>query len=731
MNLRRASSHVKVAGASARLRYASSVDLLAGLNPPQRDAVLHGDGPLLVLAGAGSGKTRVLTHRIAHLIGDRGVSPHEVIAITFTNKAAGEMRERLEQLVGPQVRAIWAATFHSACVRILRRESPAVGYERSFAIFDAADQQRLLRRCYEDESLDQKRVPPRAVLGRISDAKNRLQGPDELDVDSFGDEIVVRLYRRYQDRLRANQAMDFDDLLMLTVQLLEGDAEVRERYQQRFRHVLVDEYQDTNHAQYRLVRVLGEPQRNVVVVGDDDQGIYSWRGADVANILDFERDYPDATVVALEQNYRSTGTILRAANAVVSRNRHRHPKSLWTDAGDGDLISLVECRDEREEARVVIGEVNRTVDDGGSLSDIAVFYRTNAQSRAIEDMLVRSAIPYQIVGGPRFYERAEVKDLLAYLRVAANPSDEVSFTRMVATPKRGLGPGAVAKLAAFAGDNGLPLTDALADIERVEGLQHGQRQAFGVLAALIADVRNAARAGVGVDRIVEDVLERSGLRAALASESSIEAQGRLENLEELVRVGAEYEGRADEPSLEGFLEEIALYADADAVDTGSGKVTLMTIHNAKGLEFERVVIVGLEEGLFPHQRSETPDQLDEERRLFYVGITRARSRLTLTHARSRSFFGGRDWRIPSRFLAEVPAQCLEGGGVPAQPTRTDAADIVPGLSTGDEVVHATFGEGVVTGIEQGGELVLVRFVRDGSERRLIAGAAPMRKVAAG
>jgi DNA helicase-2/ATP-dependent DNA helicase PcrA len=435
--------------------------------------------------------------------------------------------------------------------------------------------------------------------------------------------------------------------------------------------------------------------------------------------------------VALEQNYRSTGTILRAANAVVSRNRHRHPKSLWTDAGDGELISLVECRDEREEARVVIGEINRTVDDGGSLSDVAVFYRTNAQSRAIEDMLVRSAIPYQIVGGPRFYERAEVKDLLAYLRVAANPSDEVSFARMVTTPKRGLGPGAVAKLAAFAAENGLPLTDALADVDRVDGLQQAQRQAFGVLAALIADIRNAARAGVAVDRIVEDVLDRSGLRGALAAENSIEAQGRLENLEELVRVGAEYESRADEPSLEGFLEEIALYADADAVDTGSGKVTLMTIHNAKGLEFERVVIVGLEEGLFPHQRSETPDQLDEERRLFYVGITRAQRRLTLTHARSRSFFGGRDWRIPSRFLAEIPPQCLEGGGVPARPARADAADVVPGLATGDEVVHATFGEGVVTGIEQGGELVLVRFMRDGSERRLIAGAAPMRKIAAG
>ena len=706
-------------------------DLLAGLNPPQRDAVLHEDGPLLVLAGAGSGKTRVLTHRIAHLIGERGVSPHEIVAITFTNKAAGEMRDRLEQLVGPQVRAIWAATFHSACVRILRRDAPDVGYERSFVIFDDADQGRLMRRCFEDEDVDPKRVPPRAVLARISEAKNLLRSPDELDVDSFGDEIIVRLYRRYQDRLRANQAMDFDDLLMLTVQLLETNAGVRERYQERFAHVLVDEYQDTNHAQYRLVRVLGEPQRNVMVVGDDDQGIYSWRGADVGNILDFERDYPDATVVALEQNYRSTGTILRAANAVVARNRKRHAKALWTDSGDGDPIVMVECRDEREEARVVVGEVNRAVDDGASLADVAVFYRTNAQSRAVEDMLVRSAIPYQIVGGPRFYERAEVKDLLAYLRVAANPSDEISFARMVATPKRGLGPGAVSKLSVFAAEHGVPLTDALADADRVNGLQPAQRAAFATLAGLIADVRNAARAGVGVDRLVDDVLDRSGLRAALTAENTIEAQGRLENLEELVRVGAEYDARADEPSLGGFLEEIALYADADALDTGAGRVTLMTIHNAKGLEFERVMIVGLEEGLFPHQRSETPDQLEEERRLFYVGITRARKRLVLCHARNRSFFGGRDWRIPSRFLAEIPADCLEEGGVASAPIGVDAADVVPGLETGDEVLHATFGEGVVTGIEQGGELVLVRFTRDGSERRLIAGAAPMRKIAAG
>ena len=702
-------------------------DLLAGLNPPQRDAVLHDSGPLLVLAGAGSGKTRGLTHRIAHLI-DQGVRPGAVLAITFTNKAATEMRERLEGLVGPTVRAIWAATFHSACVRMLRRDAPIVGYERSFAIFDTADQQRLLRRCFEDENIDAKRVDPRTILGRISDAKNRLLEPQDVDIDSFNDEVFVRLYRAYQERLRTNQAMDFDDLLMLTVKMLETDAQVREYYQQKFEHVLVDEYQDTNHAQYRLVRVLGEPQRNVMVVGDDDQGIYSWRGADVGNILDFERDYPDAKVVALEQNYRSTGTILRAANAVVARNRKRHPKALWTAEGDGEPIEIVECRDEREEARVVVAEAQRIVDDGGSLSEIAVFYRTNAQSRALEDMLVRSGIAYQVIGGPKFYERAEIKDLLAYLRVASNPADEVSFGRMVTTPKRGLGPGAVAKLSAYAQKNGVPLTDALDDLDRVDGLQAAQRKGFGELSQLMLDLREQARAHVGVDRLITAVIDGSGLRALLMNDGSMEALGRLDNLEELVRVGAEYEARAEDASLAGFLEEIALYADADAVETGDGRLTLMTIHNAKGLEYEHVVIIGMEEGLFPHQRSETPEQVEEERRLCYVGITRARKRLVLTYARTRSFFGGRDYRLPSRFLAEIPGDCVNGVES-ARVTVQDGADYVPGLSAGDEVVHATFGEGVVTGIEQGGELVLVRFVNDGRERRLIAGAAPMRKVA--
>jgi len=712
-------------------------DLVAGLNPPQREAVLHGEGPLLVLAGAGSGKTRVLTHRVARLIGEAGVPPESVLAITFTNKAAGEMRDRIARLVGPRARAIWACTFHSACVRILRREAGAAGYARDFSIYDADDQLRLIRRCLVEDEVDPKRTSPKAVQARISDAKSRLQGPEELAAlsGSFHDEIVARAYRRYADALRANGAMDFDDLLMVTAQLLEGDAAVRARWQSRFVHVLVDEYQDTNHAQYRLVRALGEPQRNVVAVGDDDQGIYSWRGADVANILDFERDYPDARVVALEQNYRSTGTILRAANAVVAQNPHRHPKRLWTDLGDGEPITALACRDEHEEARVVAGEIDRGLSRGESLSQIAVFYRTNAQSRAIEDQLVRRGIAYIVVGGPRFYERAEVRDLLAYLRAAANPADAVSLGRMLGAPRRGVGPGCIAKLEAFAAAYELPLADTLARADEVPGLQPGQRAALAASGRLLADVRTHAAAGSPLDRVLEEVLDRSGLRDALVREGTFEAQGRVENLDEMVRVAAEYEAAEEEPSLAGFLEGIALQADADLVDLEAGAVTLMTIHNAKGLEFETVVVTGLEEGLFPHVRSDTPAALEEERRLFYVGLTRARRHLTLTHADSRAMHGGRDYRLPSRFLAELPTDALAEppggrraapslgglplGGIPAPRSS---------LETGDSVLHATFGEGVVTAIESGGELVRVRFAQDGAERRLMAGAAPMRKV---
>jgi DNA helicase II / ATP-dependent DNA helicase PcrA len=708
-------------------------DLLAGLNAPQREAVLHGDGPLLILAGAGSGKTRVLTHRVAHLIEQRGVAPEAILAITFTNKAAGELRERITRLVGPRARAIWASTFHSACVRILRREAEEVGLARDFTVFDADDQMRLLRRCFAEEEIDPKRIAPRAVQARISDAKSCLQDPDDVAAlaGSFLDEQVVRLYRRYQEALRVNGGVDFDDLIMLTVGLLEGNGPARERYQRRFAHVLVDEYQDTNHAQYRLVRVLGEPQRNVCVVGDDDQGIYSWRGADVRNIRDFVHDYPDARVVALEQNYRSTGTILHAAHAIVSHNADRHPKRLWTDRGSGEPIEVVACRDEHEEARVVAGEVERAQGRGEPLSELAVFYRTNAQSRAIEDQLVRRGVPYQVIGGPKFYERAEVRDLLAWLRGAANPADTVSFARLAGAPRRGLGPGTVQKVGAYASTHGLPIAAALAETQGIPGLGAAQRAALAATGDALATIARDAAAGMPLERLVDAAIDRSGLREALAREDTFEARGRIENMEELVNVAGEYDAAADDPSLAGFLEQIALHADADAVETASGRVTLMTIHNAKGLEFDTVVITGLEEGLFPHSRSDTPEALEEERRLFYVGVTRARTRLVVTHAELRTVHGGRDYRLPSRFLRELPAEAIAatpGGRRPAPAAVPRGRERLADLSSGDAVLHATFGEGVVVAVEGGGQLVRVRFREDGTERRLMNGAAPMRKV---
>ena len=710
-------------------------DPLAGLNPPQREAVLHGDGPLLVLAGAGSGKTRVLTHRVARLIED-GVPPQAVLAITFTNKAAGEMRERIAALVGPRARAIWASTFHSACVRILRREAPSAGYARDFSIYDGDDQLRLIRRCTVDEDIDPKRFAPRALQARISDAKNHLRGPEEMAAldGSYNDEVASRVYRRYADALRANGAMDFDDLLMVTALLMENDEAVRARWQTRFAHVLVDEYQDTNHAQYRLVRALAEPQRNVMAVGDDDQGIYSWRGADVANILDFERDYPNAHVVALEQNYRSTGTILRAANAVVERNPHRHSKRLWTDLGDGEPITVVACRDEHEEARVVAGAIDQALGRGDSLSDIAVFYRTNAQSRAIEDQLVRRGVNYTVVGGPRFYERAEVRDLLAYLRVVSNPADGVSLAAHVR------GAQARARAGVHRQARGLRRRARAADRRRAAAPRRGRGPPAGPAGDHRGD-RGAAGGHPPARGRGEPARPRHrGGDRPLGTARGARARGHVRGPgahREPRRDGPgrrEYDASEEEATLGGFLEGIALQADADLVDASSGAVTLMTIHNAKGLEFDTVIITGLEEGLFPHSRSDTPETLEEERRLFYVGLTRARRHLILTHAESRAIHGGRDYRLPSRFLGEIPADALAaapGGRRSAATAVTVPAGArvrAPALATGDSVVHATFGEGVVTAIEGGGDLVKVRFAEDGAERRLMAGAAPMRKV---
>ncbi len=709
-----------------------STDLLGSLNPPQREAVLHGDGPLLVLAGAGSGKTRVITHRIAHLVRERGVPVREILAITFTNKAAGEMRERISQLIGPEASGLWASTFHSACARMLRIEHDAAGYERSFSIYDDADQQRLMRDILKDEGIDPKRLTPRAVLGHISAAKNELLHPRDL-VDRAADEAeqgIARLYQRYQDRLIANQAMDFDDLLMVTVEMLRRDAVVRERWQRRFRHVLVDEYQDTNHAQYWLVRILAEPERNVMVVGDDDQGIYSWRGADIRNILEFKADYPDAVVIPLEQNYRSTSTILEAANAVVRNNRGRHPKRLFTDRAGGEPVAVEVCTDEHDEARLVVREINRATAEGRSLDEIAVFYRTHAQSRVIEDQLVRSGITYQVLGGPRFYERAEVKDLMAYLRVVANPADREAFTRAAGSPKRGLGPAALAKVAEWAEAHGTTMDAVARDPDMVPGLNAAQRDALVSLGGLIERLRDMDASGAPPERVMERAIEDSGLREALLADGPAEAGlGRLDNLQELLGVAAEYAAREEQPSLSGFLEQVALVSAVDDAEDDSGTVTLMTVHNAKGLEYDVVMVTGLEEGLFPHMRSiDDPDGLEEERRLCYVALTRARERLILSHADSRSLRGNRMYSIPSRFIEEIPEDAL------GRPSRRATASggagtsiVAPDFDIGDAVVHESFGEGVITGLQQKGRLIQVRF--DDKERVLMADMAPMRKVA--
>ncbi len=709
-----------------------STDLLGSLNPPQREAVTHDDGPLLVLAGAGSGKTRVITHRIAWLVQQCGVPVREILAITFTNKAAGEMRERISELIGPQSSGLWASTFHSACARILRIEHEAAGYDRAFSIYDDADQQRIMREILKDENIDPKRLTPRAVLGRISAAKNELLHPRDLS-EQAADEAeqgMARLYQRYQDRLAANQAMDFDDLLMVAVEMLRRDPVVRERWQRRFRYVLVDEYQDTNHAQYWLVRILAEPERNVMVVGDDDQGIYSWRGADIRNILEFKADYPDAVTIPLEQNYRSTSTSLEAANAVVRNNRGRHPKKLFTDRAGGEPVSVAVCTDEHDEARMVVREISRATAEGHALDQIAVFYRTHAQSRVIEDQLVRSGISYQVLGGPRFYERAEVKDLMSYLRVVANPADREAFTRAAGSPKRGLGPAALAKVAEAAEARGVPMDSVAREPDLVPGLNASQRDALLGLGALLDRLRDMDASGSPPDRVMERAIEDSGLREALLADGPAEAGlGRLDNLQELVGVAAEYTARADEPTLRGFLEEVALVSAVDEADDDGGRVTLMTVHNAKGLEYDVVMVTGLEEGLFPHVRSiDDPDGLEEERRLCYVALTRARERLLLSHADSRALRGNRMYAIPSRFIEEIPDEAL--GREDRPPRGGTGAGVSIGVSpfdVGDAVVHESFGEGVITGLQQKGRLIQVRF--DDKERVLMADMAPMRRLA--
>jgi ATP-dependent DNA helicase UvrD/PcrA len=722
--------------------------LLAELNDPQREAVRHGSGPLLVLAGAGSGKTRVLTHRIAYLLATGAARPGEILAITFTNKAANEMRERVEGLVGRSARAMWVMTFHSACARMLRADAERLGYSRSFTIYDESDSLRMIKRCMAELEVDPKRFPPRAIRSQISGAKNQL-----VDASAYAqaqgnvfEEVTAKVFALYEKRMLAANAMDFDDLLVRTVNLLELSEGARERWRRAFRHVLVDEYQDTNHAQYRLLQLLTEEHGNLMVVGDEDQSIYGFRHADIRNILEFERDFPDAESIVLEQNYRSTQTILSAANAVVERNRERRPKRLWTEIAGGEPVQLSELADEHEEARWVAGEIERLAgEEGVARDEVAVFYRTNAMSRVLEDTLVRFELPYQVIGGTKFYERAEVKDAVAYLSLLTNPADQVSFARIVNSPRRGIGNTSQGRLAAHANTTGLPIWEVAGRAEDVPGLGAAAVKAVSRFHETMEGLAERAHGGAPVAELLSATLQESGYLEALAAERTVEAEGRAENLEELVGVAAEFdlnretEGESETTPLEEFLQQISLYTEQDGLREEESLITLMTLHNAKGLEYDTVFIVGCEEGSFPHMRALEEGGEEEERRLCYVGITRARGRLYMTWARERRLFGRAERNLPSRFVDELPAELTErhssapghAVGIGWESSQSEAATpIDPGpaleLRTGDDVVHASFGDGVVTAVEPGG-VVVVRFAGDGAERKLMADYAPIRR----
>jgi len=698
------------------------MEILENLNDAQREAVTSGDGPLLILAGAGSGKTRALTHRIAYLIRERGLRPDEILAITFTNKAAEEMRGRVADLVGPAAREMWVLTFHAACVRILRRdiELLGLGYTRRFNIYDQSDQLTVVRASLRDLDLDERRFAPQAVHAVIDRAKNDLVGPEQFRrrADDFFSEKAAEVYELYQKKLRENNALDFDDLIMLTVRLFETRPDVLEYYQERFRHILIDEYQDTNRAQYVLVNLLARKHRNLSVVGDDDQSIYRWRGADLRNILEFEKDYPEVKVVKLEQNYRSTGRILEAANAVVRNNYGRKQKTLWTANPAGDPIHYYRGENELDEAAFVAHEIKRLkAQEGLDDRDFAVLYRMNAQSRGFEEVFMRMGLPYRIVGGVRFYERKEIKDVLAYLRVIANPSDSLSFQRIVNVPRRGLGETTVAGLTAYAEAERLPLFQAcmLVAEGQGEGFTPRARREFGRFVALL-DELGRKRQGRPLPEFIQVVAEGSGIIAELKAERSPEAQSRIENIQELSSAAADFLAAGGEDSLEAFLERIALITDIDGLDRSADATVFMTLHSAKGLEFPVVFLVGLEEGIFPHSRAlEDEAELEEERRLCYVGMTRARRHLYLTSTFHRLFRGQTVYNPPSRFLQEIPAGLLKSVGMPpsavsgpgpgeiggarppavARPAGQARPDDLPPLRPGDRVEHHRWGRGTV------------------------------------
>ncbi|MEU3980320.1 DNA helicase PcrA [Streptomyces sp. NPDC026672] len=774
--------------------------LLEGLNENQRAAVVHAGSPLLIVAGAGSGKTRVLTHRIAHLLGERNVHPGQILAITFTNKAAGEMKERVEQLVGPRANAMWVMTFHSACVRILRRESKKLGFTSSFSIYDAADSKRLMALVCRDLDLDPKRYPPKSFSAKISNLKNELIDEEDFAgqaTDGF-EKTLAQAYALYQSRLREANALDFDDLIMTTVNLLRAFPDVAEHYRRRFRHVLVDEYQDTNHAQYALVRELvgtrehdedtppsehDLPPAELCVVGDADQSIYAFRGATIRNILQFEEDYPDATTILLEQNYRSTQTILSAANAVIERNESRRPKNLWTNAGAGALITGYVADTEHDEAQFVADEIDRLTDAGRAKSgDVAVFYRTNAQSRVFEEIFIRVGLPYKVVGGVRFYERKEVRDVLAYLRVLANPEDSVPLRRILNVPKRGIGERAEAMIDALAQRERISFPQALRRVDEAYGMAARSSNAVKRFNTLMEDLRTIVESGAGPATVLEAVLERTGYLAELQSSTDPQDETRIENLQELAAVALEFEQERGEGAaapdaaapapgaaalggtLADFLEQVALVADSDQIpdedEDGSGVITLMTLHTAKGLEFPVVFLTGMEDGVFPHMRAlGQTKELEEERRLAYVGITRARERLYLTRSTVRSAWGQPSYNPPSRFLEEIPAAHMEwkrtgatapvssgpASGIAASLSSTRSRSSASGasgfatkratqkpvvaLSVGDRVTHDQFGLGTVVVVTGEGENAQATIdFGDGKPKRLVLRYAPVEKL---
>ncbi|MEU6116013.1 DNA helicase PcrA [Streptomyces sp. NPDC047117] len=767
--------------------------LLEGLNDQQKAAVVHTGSPLLIVAGAGSGKTRVLTHRIAHLLGTRHVHPGQILAITFTNKAAGEMKERVEELVGPRANAMWVSTFHSACVRILRRESKKLGFTSSFSIYDAADSKRLMALVCRDLDLDPKRFPPKSFSAKVSNLKNELIDHEDFAgtaADGF-EKTLAEAYAMYQARLREANALDFDDIIMTTVNLLQAFPDVADHYRRRFRHVLVDEYQDTNHAQYTLVRELVGPGTDEVpaaelcVVGDADQSIYAFRGATIRNILQFEEDYPNATTILLEQNYRSSQTILSAANAVIERNENRRPKNLWTDAGTGPKITGYVADTEHDEAQFVADEIDRLTDAGETRAgDVAIFYRTNAQSRVFEEVFIRVGLPYKVVGGVRFYERKEVRDVLAYLRVLSNPEDTVPLRRILNVPKRGIGDRAEAMIDALSAREKITFPQALRRVDEAYGMAARSANAVKRFNTLMEELRTIVESGAGPATVLEAVLERTGYLAELQSSTDPQDETRIENLQELAAVALEFEqdrGVDAETSgtavpggtLSDFLEQVALVADSDQIpdedDEGTGVITLMTLHTAKGLEFPTVFLTGMEDGVFPHMRAlGQTKELEEERRLAYVGITRARERLYLTRSTMRSAWGQPQYNPQSRFLEEIPDEYVEwkrtgpatpsasmgglssglssgfsGGGFGSSSSSSSRSKAGPSgfatrrakdrqvvaLAIGDRVTHDSFGLGTVVGVKGSGDNAEATIDFGGEKpKRLLLRYAPVQKL---